>query len=40
VLQSGSKSFSPWTMGIPFGIGQLMVAAVLRFGYEEPVEET
>ena len=40
VLQSGSKSFSPWTMGIPFGIGQLMVAAVLRFGFEESVEET
>ena len=38
-LQSESKSFSPWTMGIPFGIGQLMVAAVLRFGFEESVEE-
>jgi hypothetical protein len=40
VLQSGSKSFSPWSMGIPFGIGQLMVAAILRFGSEESVEET
>jgi hypothetical protein len=25
--------FSPWLMGIPFGIGQLLVAAVLKFGY-------
>ncbi|MGO8976687.1 MAG: hypothetical protein ACLQJ0_10910 [Steroidobacteraceae bacterium] len=23
---------SPWSMGIPFGIGQLLVAAVLKFG--------
>jgi hypothetical protein len=27
--------FSPWAMGIPFGIGQLLVAAVLRYGYRE-----
>ncbi len=27
--------FSPWAMGIPFGIGQLMVAAVLQYGYRE-----
>ena len=26
---------SPWTMGVPFGIGQLLVAAVLQFGYRE-----
>jgi hypothetical protein len=26
-------------MGIPFGIGQLLVAAVLHFGYEEPLDE-
>jgi hypothetical protein len=28
-------SFSPWAMGFPFGIGQLLVAAVLQFGYRE-----
>ncbi len=39
VSQSGGKAFSPWTMGIPFGVGQLMVAAVLRFGFEESVDE-
>ncbi|HEX3951907.1 MAG TPA: hypothetical protein VHW95_18810 [Steroidobacteraceae bacterium] len=30
----------PWAMGIPFGIGQLLVAAVLRFGFEDAVEES
>jgi hypothetical protein len=29
---------SPWAMGIPFGIGQLLVAAVLRFGFKDPLE--
>jgi hypothetical protein len=33
VVQSATKTFSPWTMGIPFGVGQLLVAAVLRFGF-------
>ena len=28
-----TKTFSPWAMGLPFGIGQLAVAAVLGFGY-------
>ncbi len=31
-------ALSPWLMGIPFGIGQLLVAAVLRFGYREEHE--
>ena len=35
VVQSGTKTFSPWTMGIPFGAGQLLVAAVLQFGFEK-----
>jgi hypothetical protein len=38
-LQSGTKSFSPWTMGIPFGVGQLLVAGVLHYGFEESNEE-
>jgi hypothetical protein len=33
------RALSPWEMGIPFGIGQLLVAAVLHFGYEEPLDE-
>ena len=38
-LQSATKSFSPWTMGIPFGIGQLLVAGILQFGFERTLEE-
>jgi hypothetical protein len=39
-LASGSaaRSLSPWEMGIPFGVGQLLVAAVLQFGYGETLE--
>jgi hypothetical protein len=32
-LGGGDWAFSPWEMGIPFGIGHLMVAGVLQFGY-------
>ncbi len=28
----GAAALSPWTMGIPFGVGQALVAVVLRFG--------
>jgi hypothetical protein len=31
---------SPWEMGIPFGVGHLMVAGVLQFGYRRNHEET
>ena len=31
---------SPWCMGIPFGIGQLLIAAVLKHGTEHELEET
>ncbi|HEY2706610.1 MAG TPA: hypothetical protein VGI95_01040 [Caulobacteraceae bacterium] len=27
----GPHAFSPWTMGLAFGVGQILVAAVLRF---------
>jgi hypothetical protein len=33
-----TRSLSPWMMGIPFGVGQLLVAAALQFGYREPLE--
>jgi hypothetical protein len=39
VLQSESASLLPWSMGIPFGIGQLLVAAVFQYGYESSSEE-
>ena len=35
---SATHDLSPWSMGVPFGVGQLLVAAVLRFGYREPLE--
>ena len=39
-LAAGSvtQALSPWAMGIPFGLGQLMVAAVLQFGYGDALE--
>jgi hypothetical protein len=30
-LAQGPHALSPWSMGLPFGAGQLLVAAVLRF---------
>jgi hypothetical protein len=35
----GEFAFSPWFMGLPFGIGQLLVALVLQFGYAQADEE-
>jgi hypothetical protein len=37
-ITSVTRSMSPWTMGIPFGVGQLLVAGVLQFGYGETLE--
>lgn len=34
-IEGGPHELSPWTMGVPFGIGQLLVAAVLKYGYED-----
>ncbi len=31
----GERALSPWEMGFPFGIGQLLIAAVLKFGFRE-----
>lgn len=39
-MQSGPRTFSPWTMGIPFGVGQLLIAAVLQYGFEKSIEES
>jgi hypothetical protein len=39
-LGSGTRAFSPWAMGLPFGFGQLMVATVLQFGYRNEYEES
>jgi hypothetical protein len=34
----GEYALTPWTMGIPFGVGQILVAAVLQFGYRRANE--
>ncbi len=34
IVQGASATLLPWTMGIPFGVGQLLVAAVFQYGYE------
>jgi hypothetical protein len=39
VLQSDLKGVSPWTMGIPFGVGQLGVAGVLTFCFDASSED-
>ncbi len=39
LAQAGATHvLSPWMMGVPFGVGQLLVAAVLQFGYGEALE--
>jgi len=37
-VASGRHVLSPWAMGVPFGVGQLLVAAVLYFGFEDADE--
>ena len=36
---SGPKTFLPWAVGVPFGIGQLLVAAVLQVSVEKAPED-
>jgi hypothetical protein len=40
LVAAGRHALLPWATGLPFGIGQLLVAAVLRFGFEDAIEET
>jgi hypothetical protein len=30
---------TPWSMGIAFGVGQILIAAVLKYGSEDDLEE-
>jgi len=30
VFAQGDHAFSPWAMGVPYGVGQLLVAAILQ----------
>lgn len=38
-LAGGPRTLMPWEMGLPFGVGQLLVAAVLHYGFKESREE-
>jgi hypothetical protein len=38
-LLGPERSLLPWAMGIPFGIGQLLVAIVLKFGHRDTHDE-
>jgi len=40
LIAAGHHVLLPWAMGISFGVGQLLVAAVLYFGFEDTIEET
>jgi hypothetical protein len=39
VAMGGDRAFSPWAMGLPFGAGQLLVAAVLFVSTSEDPDE-
>lgn len=39
VALGDARAFSPWAMGIPYGAGQLLVAAILQLTREETEDE-
>jgi hypothetical protein len=39
LVAASHHALLPWAMGISFGVGQLLIAAVLRFGFEDVLEE-
>ena len=38
-LSSQTQTLSPWTMGLPFVIGQLLLAAILHFAFGDIDDE-
>jgi hypothetical protein len=40
MLSSETRSLSPWAMGLPFGIGQFLLAAILHFAYGDADAES
>jgi hypothetical protein len=40
IALADNRAFSPWAMGIPYGVGQLLVAAILLFNSQEGEDET
>ena len=39
IALAGDGALSPWAMGVPFGVGQLLVAAILLLGISEDGNE-
>jgi hypothetical protein len=39
LAMGGNQALSSWTMGISYGVGQLLVAAILFFNFEENEDE-
>lgn len=39
IALANNRALSPWTMGVSYGVGQLLVAVVLRFGSKEAADE-
>ena len=39
IAMAGNRALSPWAMGIPFAVGQLLVAAILLFNTSEDCDE-
>jgi hypothetical protein len=35
VLAQGENAFSPLAMGVPFGVGQLLIAAILQRSFAD-----
>ena len=40
IALADSRALSPWAMGVPYGVGQLLVAAILLFNSREGEDET
>jgi hypothetical protein len=40
VALGDSRAFSPWTMGVSFGVGQFLAAGILFFSALEGSDET
>jgi hypothetical protein len=39
VALGDTRAFSPWAMGIPYGVGQLLVAGILLYASQESANE-
>jgi ABC-type cobalamin transport system permease subunit len=39
LMLAGERALSPWAMGIPYGVGQMMVAGILLFNAKDDSDE-